>query len=468
MPDPFDFADELGPSQVIHLYEPSIGLKAVVVIDNTAAGPAIGGVRMAPDVSASEAFRLARAMTLKNAAAGIPHGGGKSVIFGDPLMDIRKKERLIRAFAQAIRELTSYIPGPDMGTDEICMAWVKEEIGRAIGLPSVLGGIPLDQIGATGWGLFHAIEAAAAEMKLPLDGARVVIQGFGAVGSHTARFLADKGTVLVGAAAIDGAIHDPDGIDPNRLNAHLLEGRPIHDFPCQSRLERDEVVGLDCDIWIPAARPDVINAGNVKLLKARLVAEGANIPITGEAERLLHQRGILVLPDFIANAGGVICGSVEYRGGTGEEAFQVIEERIRGNTVNMIREAESKGISPREAALAMAMGRIKQAMSLGRWRSNTPEPGRGNTGGGGNGVAAGKSRPQVLQKGQQHGGQQQASQQLGGQQQASQKHGGQQQSGLQHGGLQQSGLQQSGQTWPPAEGRSPGKNPGKERPRRAV
>src|ERR1700690_4387431 len=125
MEDVFRFADELGPLKIVHIYRPRLGLKAVVAIDNTACGPAVGGVRMAPDVSAEEAFRLARAMTLKNAAAGLPHGGGKSVIFADPKMPRADKERLIRAFATAITDLVEYIPGPDMGTDELAMGWIK-------------------------------------------------------------------------------------------------------------------------------------------------------------------------------------------------------------------------------------------------------------------------------------------------------------------------------------------------------
>ena len=133
---------------------------------------------MAPDVSAEEAFRLARAMTLKNAAAGLPHGGGKSVIFADPKMPRRDKERLIRAFAAAIADLADYIPGPDMGTDELAMGWINDETGRAVGLPREIGGIPLDEIGATGFGLAAAIDVGARSIiGLPLAGARVVDPG---------------------------------------------------------------------------------------------------------------------------------------------------------------------------------------------------------------------------------------------------------------------------------------------------
>ncbi|HEV8712155.1 MAG TPA: Glu/Leu/Phe/Val dehydrogenase dimerization domain-containing protein, partial [Candidatus Binatia bacterium] len=160
MDEAFRFADALGPSKIIHIYEPVSGLQAVLAVDNVACGPAIGGIRMAPDVSTEEAFRLARAMTLKNAAAGLPHGGGKAVIVGDPKISMAKKEQLIRAFACAIKDITDYIPGPDMGTDEHCMAWIKDEIGRAVGLPPEIGGIPLDEIGATGFGLSVCVDVA--------------------------------------------------------------------------------------------------------------------------------------------------------------------------------------------------------------------------------------------------------------------------------------------------------------------
>ncbi|MCA9774282.1 MAG: Glu/Leu/Phe/Val dehydrogenase, partial [Myxococcales bacterium] len=186
----FSLADDLGPAKVIHVHEPSIALHGILVVDNVAAGPSIGGLRMASDVTVEECFRLARSMTLKNAAAGLAHGGGKSVLVGDPAMEPKRKEDLIRAFAHALRNETDYIFGPDMGTNEGCMAWVKDEIGRAVGLPREVGGIPLDEIGATGWGVRHAAEIAAPMCGLKLRGARVAVQGYGAVGRHAARFLA--------------------------------------------------------------------------------------------------------------------------------------------------------------------------------------------------------------------------------------------------------------------------------------
>src|SRR5512144_813902 len=215
----FDFADDLGPIKIVHIYDPKSGLKAIVAIDNVARGPSIGGIRRAVDVSADEAFRLARAMTMKNSAADLPHGGGKSVIFGDPKIDIQKKELMIRAFARAIRDLVEYIPGPDMGTDERCMAWIKDEIGRAVGLPPEIGGIPLDEIGATGFGLKISVDAARKFCDLNLKGARVVVQGYGSVGKHAARFLAEEGAVLIAACDSRGTIFNPKGIDVARLIA---------------------------------------------------------------------------------------------------------------------------------------------------------------------------------------------------------------------------------------------------------
>lgn len=363
----FQFCDDLGPEKVIHVYDPSgTGLRAILVVDNVAAGPAIGGTRMAPDVSLQECFRLARAMTLKNAAAGLPHGGAKSVIFADPAMPAEQKQQTVRAFAHAIREVRDYIPGPDMGTDETCMAWVRDTIGRAVGLPRVIGGIPLDEIGATGFGLTAALDVAQDFCGVSLDGARVVVQGFGSVGKHAARFLAERGAVLVAASDTSGTVHNPDGIDVAALIAFKDAGNGVADFPGGQRRPGDAVIDVPCDIWIPAARPDVIHAENVHRLQARVVAQGANIPCTPEAEAALHRRGVWVLPDFIANAGGVICASVEYHGGSESQALQVIAERITFNTRAVLDSALRSGELPRAAAVRLAADRVRSAMALRR------------------------------------------------------------------------------------------------------
>lgn len=367
MADLFELADDIGPAKIIHVHEPAIGLRAVLVVDNVAAGPAIGGVRMAPDVTVEECLRLARAMTFKNIMAGIPHGGGKVVLFGDPRMEAGRKETLLRGLAHALRDIRDYIFGPDMGTNETCMGWVHDEIGRAVGLPREIGGIPLDEVGATGWGVAHAAEVAVSGRDFDLAGARVVIQGYGAVGRHAARFLAERGALLVGVADSRGAVAAPGGIDLGKLEGLKARGAAVTEYPGGRVLGPDGALDIDCDIWIPAARPDVINATNVHRLKARLVIQGANIPVTDEAEAWLHEHGVICIPDFVANAGGVICGAVEYRGGSRAEAFDLIAERVRDNTAQVLKLSHDAGVTPRAAAVRLARQRLDRAMALRRW-----------------------------------------------------------------------------------------------------
>jgi len=364
--DNWRFTDDLGPEKIIYLHDPTSGLRAIVVVDNVACGPSIGGTRMALDVSVDECARLARAMTFKNAAARLPHGGGKSVIFADPKMDPAEKQRLVRSFARAIEDIHDYIAGPDMGTDETCMAWCHDEIGRAVGLPPELGGIPLDEIGATGFGLCVCAQAAQDFCDLNLDGARFVVQGFGSVGRHASRFLCAKGARLVAAADSQGAIVRAGGLDVDALLEHKAKGASVTQFTGGEAIAGEALLDVACDIFIPAARPDVIRADNARRVTAKLILSGANIAVTGEAERALHDRGVLVVPDFIANAGGVICASVEYHGGTQNQAFAAIEEKIHANTISVLSDAARQGETPRAAAQAMAERRVRRAMSLRR------------------------------------------------------------------------------------------------------
>ena len=362
-----EFHDEFGPHKIIRVFEPRLQLYGALVVDNVAAGPSIGGLRMAEDVTIEECFRLARAMTLKNAAAGLPHGGGKSVLAGDPRMPAAQKEQHIRAFACALGSEEGYIFGPDMGTDEQCMAWVRDEIGRAVGLPREIGGIPLDELGATGFGLLHAIEAAAPFAGLSLEGARIAVQGFGSVGIHAARFLSEKGAILVAASDSQGSVVNADGLDVAALTAHKKAGGAVAAFEGGQAHDRDSIIAVECDIWVPAARPDVVTAGNVDQLQTRIVAQGANIPLTEEAEKRLHEKGVLCLPDFIANAGGVICAAMEYHGIGESAAFNEIAHRISHNTDEMLTRSKAGGTTPRQAALDMASERVRAAMTTRRW-----------------------------------------------------------------------------------------------------
>lgn len=358
------FADEYGPEKIVYVTEPKVGLQGIVVIDNTAAGPAIGGIRMATDVTTEEVFRLARAMTWKNALAGLPHGGGKSAILADPKGE--NKETLVRHFARAMEALQGYIPGPDMGTDETAMAWVRDEIGRSVGLSKVLGGIPLDQVGATGYGCAICAEVCQEYAGYDLNGASVSIQGYGNVGQHAARFLQERGAKLTIATDLDGTVYDPDGIDVEELIEIKNKTGRVTDYAKGEKLGKDAFIDLECDVFVPAARPDVITHENAHRLKCKAIIQGANIPCTAQAEQILHNRGILSVPDFVANAGGVICAAVEYHGGTYKQAFETIEEKVRENTKAVLDLAKAHSQMPLEAAMVLAKQRVAEAMAYRR------------------------------------------------------------------------------------------------------
>jgi glutamate dehydrogenase (NAD(P)+) len=243
-----------------------------------------------------------------------------------------------------------------------------------VGLPRELGGIPLDEIGATGWGLSHATEVALRHRGFELDGARLVVQGFGAVGQHAARFLTERGAVLIAVADSRGSIMNPQGLDLDALVKLKRDGRSVSEYAGGHPAGRDAVVDTECDIWIPAARPDVINDGNVYRLKTKVVVQGANIPLTSGAEHVLHERGVLCVPDFIANSGGVICAAMEYHGANESAVMASIEEKVRRNTESVLETADRQGILPRKAAVELARHRIRKAMSFRRWSVFSASP----------------------------------------------------------------------------------------------
>ncbi len=356
----FETVDEIGPEKIVFLYEPVTKIKGVVVVDNVAAGPAVGGVRMEPDVTITEVRRLARAMTYKNAMASLPHGGGKSGIIADPKS--LNKEQVIRAFARAIKNIKEYIPGPDMGTDETSMAYIYDENSRAVGLPRELGGIPLDEVGITGYGVAECTDVAKDYINLDLNGARLTIEGFGNVGQPTARFLAEKGTKLIAVSDSKGTIYSPRGIDVDELIRVKDATGSVINYKSGEVLKTTDLPTISTDIFIPAARPDVITEANSDVLDAKLVIEGANIPVTEAAEKMLHDRGILIVPDFVANAGGVIAGAVEYHGGTEKAAFDRVDSTIPRNTKEILDKVYGEKMYPREAAVEIAKQRVLRAM----------------------------------------------------------------------------------------------------------
>ena len=363
MKNAFHVGDELGPEKIIELYDPATALHAILVVDNVAAGPAIGGLRMEVEVTKEECVRLARAMTLKNAMAGLAHGGGKSVIAAAPTLPEDEKQRLVRSFAYAVKDVLDYITGPDMGTNESLMACVKDVTGRAVGLPRDIGGIPLDEIGATAFGLRVGLTAAQEFCDLRLENAGIVVQGFGSVGQHAARFLAEDGARLVGVSDSRGARVHADGFDLERLLAFKRTGASVVDFDQGHAIPSEDLIAAPCDVWIPAARPDVIREDNVGRMRTKVVAQGANIPASAAAEAALAERGVIVLPDFVANAGGVICGAVEYHNGSESQAMSTIAARVDANVREVLTKSASERRTPRAVAMTIAHERVSRAMS---------------------------------------------------------------------------------------------------------
>ncbi|HYQ48044.1 MAG TPA: Glu/Leu/Phe/Val dehydrogenase, partial [Thermodesulfovibrionales bacterium] len=331
-----------------------------VVVDNVALGPSIGGVRVSPKVGLEVVMRLARTMTLKNALAGISHGGGKAGIVADPRS--ADMEHIFRTFARMIRELHEYIPGPDMGSNENSMAWVNDEIGRAVGLPEEIGGIPLDKLGITGYGVAECAEVACPYAGIALKGSRVAIQGYGSVGRAAARFLAEKGAAIIAVSDTGGTIHNPDGIGITELDTIKTETGSVVKYPKGMQKQPQDIFGLDCDILIPAATPDVINRNNADAIRAKLVLQGANIPATSDAEQQLYGRGILSVPDIIANAGGVIAAAMELEKKSEKEVFEAVSALIRKKTKLVLEKAMHQKVLPRAAAESIARERVLDAM----------------------------------------------------------------------------------------------------------
>lgn len=370
--------DEWGPEKVIMVCDPKTGMKGCLVIDNTARGIGRGGVRMSPDIHLAEVLRLARTMTWKWAMADYPFGGAKGGIVWDPARS--DKEVAVRAFARALKEYipAKYIFGLDMGLTPADAAVVVDELddvrAASAQMPREIGGVNYDDLGVTGYGVAEAVEEAAAHMDLPLEGSRVAIQGFGAVGSATARYLAAKKARVAAVSTAQGVLWDPDGLDVEKLVG--LRQRYGDDCVIQyrggRRLEHGAELLLDVPILVPCAREDMITAGNVKDVKARLIVEGANMAISRDAEESLTSAGVTIVPDFVANAGPVVAtGELHLRGRIpDDELLRTVSVRIRANTSLTLRRLREGGGTSRAIAYAIARERVARAMMLkGRLRS---------------------------------------------------------------------------------------------------
>ncbi len=371
--------DEWGPEKVLQVYDPDTGMKGVLVIDNTSKGPGKGGIRFAPSVTPLEVFSLARTMTWKCAAAGLPFGGAKGGIIADP----NKVDRVswMKSFAKMIRPYcpSQYIAATDVGTTELDMAIFAHEIGdmrACTGKPSELGGIP-HELGTTGYGVSVALQTAFDILKelkiiqLSKSQSRVVIQGFGNVGSFAARFLDQNGVKVVGVSDVSGFIYskDKNGLNIPKLMKDM-KGKAklsdLKDYGYDIR-DKDEIFEIALDIFIPAAMGGVINNKTApKLLGngVKMVVEAANIPTTVDACEYLYKNKIWIIPDFLANAGGVIGSFVEYQGRTEKEAFDLIEYKITKNIKEVLTEAIMKEDNPRKIATELSKQIVYRAMLL--------------------------------------------------------------------------------------------------------
>ncbi|MFC1728604.1 Glu/Leu/Phe/Val dehydrogenase [Nanoarchaeota archaeon] len=358
--------DELGPEQILEVDDPETGMKGVAVIDNTARGPAKGGIRMTPSVNTEEVKRLARAMTLKCALADLPFGGGKSGIIADPReLTKEKKKAIIEAFSEALKPVCpeKYVAAPDMNMAEEEMRWFAEKNGSmksCTGKPKDMGGLP-HELGSTGIGVFYATKTAIEHLGLDLNNLTAAVEGFGNVGWFASKWLNDQGVKLVAVSDSKGVIYNQEGLNFEELDKVKSESRTVTKYSDGEVLESNKILEIDADILITAAVPDLINESDIDRLKFKLIVEGSNIPTTKEVEERLHEKGVLVVPDFVANAGGVISSYVEYIGGTEEDMFKMVEEKIRKNTKIVLDGAKEKGISPRECANEIARKRVLEA-----------------------------------------------------------------------------------------------------------
>lgn len=366
--------DEFGPEKIVEVYDAKTGMRGILVIDNTALGPGKGGIRMTPSVSVEEVFRLARTMTWKTAISELPFGGAKSGIMADPKKITKEhKHELIRAFSKAIKPLcpSRYIAAPDINTTEEDMAVFVQANGSlrsATGKPSNLCeapghycGIP-HEFGSTGIGVAHATKVATEFIGLDLNGATIAIEGFGNVGSFAAESLGSMGAKIVAVSDSKGCIYNADGLDFNKLTEAKKSGSVINCNPGKI-MRNEDIFELGVDVLIPAALPDVINANNVNDIRAKIVVEAANIPMKPEMEEVLFSKNVLVVPDFVANAGGVISSYAEYRGYHPKEMFKMVENKIKKNVEIVLKLAAEKNIKPRDAAMNISMERVRSAMT---------------------------------------------------------------------------------------------------------
>jgi glutamate dehydrogenase (NAD(P)+) len=343
---------------------------------NGARGPYKGGVRYHEDVDLDEVRALAALMTWKTALVGIPFGGAKGGV-NCPAGELSSDElqKITRSFIDKIEKVlgpTRDIPAPDVNTNAQVMAWMMDEYGKLHGhTPAIVTGKPISLGGslgreeATGRGIVFVFREAARQLGLLPAETRIVVQGFGNVGSWAARIACQLGCKLVGASDVHGAIHSPAGIDAEALAVHVRAGGTLPDYtgPGVEVISADELIALDCDVLVPAALGGTIHAGNVDSIRARLVIEGANSPTTPAADDVLNDKGTFVVPDVLANAGGVIVSYFEWVQNL--QHFQWGEREVNDKLGNIMRRAY-RDVSTRAASEQLPMRVVSYELGIER------------------------------------------------------------------------------------------------------
>jgi glutamate dehydrogenase (NAD(P)+) len=356
--------------------------QAFIVRHSVALGPSKGGIRMTPTVTLDEVTGLSMEMTWKCALIGVPFGGGKSGIVADPSkMDRLDKETLIRSFARnAVRHVGPqfYVPAPDMGTNDRDMGYIKDTLSFAMGYattlgcfvtgkPVILGGIP-GRREATGHGVAATVAQAAKVLGLPKTGAKVIVQGFGNVGSIAAEALAQMGMKVVGVSDVETALYDPAGLDVDVLIRHAAEKGSLKGAKSGKTVDGQALLTMPCDVLVPAASGNQITELNAEKISAKLIAEGANAPTTPGADEILAKRGVFVIPDILCNAGGVFVSYLEYTQETQQEQMtrEDVESRLQTRMAAKFLEvhtlSKKQNLSMRDAAMYLAVKSVCAAM----------------------------------------------------------------------------------------------------------